>query len=84
MTSEHPDAPQIPHAAMILDAARPCRRVGASELAPADPTPGMTREVALQTEGMWSGTVDTEAGATSGWHHHGTHDTTLYVVAGTM
>ncbi len=66
------------------DPARPCSRVGADELAPADPTPGMTREVALQTEGMWSGTVDTEAGAVSGWHHHGVHDTTLYIVAGTM
>jgi uncharacterized RmlC-like cupin family protein len=44
----------------------------------------MSREVALQTTGMWSGTVDTEVGAVSGWHHHGDHDTTLYVVAGAM
>lgn len=58
--------------------------MAANELEPADPTPGMTREVALRTEGMWAGTVDTEAGALSGWHHHGTHDTTLYVVSGTM
>ncbi len=66
------------------DAARPCTRVGADELGAADPTPGMSREVALHTTGMWSGTVDTEAGAMSGWHHHGEHETTLYVVAGTM
>ena len=33
---------------------------------------------------MWSGTVDTEAGAVSGWHHHGDHDTTLYIGAGLM
>ena len=64
--------------------ARPCTRVAADALQPADPTPGMTREVALQTEGMWSGTVDTAAGTVSGWHHHGTHDTTLYIVHGRM
>ena len=58
--------------------------VHADELRPADPTPGMTRQVGLQTAGMWSGTVDTEPGATSAWHHHGDHDTTLYVVSGRM
>ena len=66
------------------DAAQPCTRVAADELTPADPTPGMSRQVALHTETMWSGAVDTEAGAVSGWHHHGDHDTTLYVVSGTM
>jgi uncharacterized RmlC-like cupin family protein len=63
-------------------AAVPCRRVGDDELTEADPTPGMTRRVGLRTDGMWSGTVDTEPGLTTGWHHHGDHDTTLYVVAG--
>jgi uncharacterized RmlC-like cupin family protein len=63
-------------------AAIPCRRVGDDELAPADPTPGMARRVGLRTEGMWSGTVDTEPAAVTGWHHHGEHDTTLYVVSG--
>jgi uncharacterized RmlC-like cupin family protein len=58
--------------------------VGADELNPADPTPGMAREVAMHTERMWSGTVDTEPNAVSGWHHHGEHETTLYVVAGQM
>lgn len=53
-------------------------------LQPADPTPGMTRRMAAQGEGMWTGTVDTEPGATSGWHHHGEHETTLYVVSGRM
>lgn len=66
------------------DPALPCDRIGADELRPGDPTPGMTRQVALHTEGMWSGTVDTEGGAISGWHHHGDHDTTIYVVSGRM
>lgn len=65
-------------------AARPCRRVGAGELRSGDPTPGMSREVALHTDGMWSGTVETQPGAVSGWHHHGSHETTLYVVSGRM
>jgi uncharacterized RmlC-like cupin family protein len=58
--------------------------VPADALREADPTPGMTRRVGLQTHGMWSGTVDTEPAATSGWHHHGEHETTLYVVSGRM
>ncbi len=66
------------------DPAQPCAHVPGDELRPADPTPGMTRHVALQTEVMWSGAVDTEAGAVTGWHHHGDHDTTLYIVSGRM
>lgn len=66
------------------DAARPCSHVAADALVAADPTPGMTRQVARHGGGMWSGTVDTEPGAVSGWHHHGDHDTTLYVVSGRM
>ncbi len=58
--------------------------MGAGELAPADPTPGMSREVALHTDGMWSGTVDTAPGTVSGWHHHGSHETTLYITTGRM
>ena len=63
-------------------AAVACRRVGYDELTPADPTPGMSRRLGLRTAGMWSGTVDTEPGAVTGWHHHGEHDTTLYIVSG--
>jgi uncharacterized RmlC-like cupin family protein len=48
----------------------------------ADPTPGIVREEAIAVEGMWAGVVRTEAHATSGWHHHGDHDTAIYVVDG--
>jgi uncharacterized RmlC-like cupin family protein len=65
-------------------ALRPCRKVAADELRPADPTPGMTRRVGLEVDQMWSGTVLTDPGAASGWHHHGEHQTTLYVVSGRM
>jgi uncharacterized RmlC-like cupin family protein len=62
----------------------PVRVVRGGELAPADPTPGMRRERAFETDGMWTGVVRTEPGATSGWHHHGDHDTTIYLVDGAM
>jgi uncharacterized RmlC-like cupin family protein len=90
--TEHTDAPTsaqtsaqtAAQTSVQANAAQPCTHVAGDDLSPADPTPGMSRQVALHTESMWSGTVDTEAGAVSGWHHHGDHDTTLYVVSGRM
>ena len=54
------------------------------ELAEGDPTPGMRRQVAFEGSGLWAGLVHTEPGASSGWHHHGEHETSLYVVRGAM
>lgn len=62
----------------------PLRHVPADGLRPGPTTPGMRREVAVDTDGMWSGTVRTEPGASSGWHHHGTYETTIYVVSGVL
>jgi len=67
---------------MIRPDARPCHHVEASHLNPGGRDAGEHRLDALQVGSMWSGTVDTESGAVSGWHHHGDHDTTLYVVPG--
>jgi uncharacterized RmlC-like cupin family protein len=50
----------------------------------ADPTPGKAREQAIAVEGLWSGLVRTEPGVASGWHHHGDHDTSVYVVEGNV
>ena len=69
---------------MSRDPSQPCSIESATELTDADPTPGMTRRLATHAEGMWSGTVDTEPGAVSGWHHHGEYETTLYVVSGRL
>ncbi|HET7432218.1 MAG TPA: cupin domain-containing protein [Nocardioides sp.] len=66
------------------DPAQPCAMVAAHELSDADPTPGMSRQVAMHRDGMWTGTVRTEPHATSGWHHHGDFETTLYIVSGRM
>jgi uncharacterized RmlC-like cupin family protein len=66
------------------DPAQPCTHVPGDALSEADPTPGMSRRLASHTDGMWTGTVDTEPGAVSGWHHHGEYETTLYIVSGRM
>lgn len=62
----------------------PVRVVRSDDLVDADPTPGMHRQRAFEAPGLWAGLVHTEPGASSGWHHHGQHETSLYVVAGEM
>ncbi|RBY85433.1 cupin [Blastococcus sp. TF02A-26] len=44
----------------------------------------MHREEAVATGGMWAGHVTTGAGVASGWHHHGEHESTIYVVSGAL
>jgi uncharacterized RmlC-like cupin family protein len=44
----------------------------------------MVREQAIAVEGLWAGSVRTEAGAVSGWHHHGDHETSIYIVDGVL
>jgi uncharacterized RmlC-like cupin family protein len=45
-------------------------------------TPGMHRLEALAEDGVWLGTVDTEPGVLTGWHHHGDYETYIYVTRG--
>ena len=45
-------------------------------------TAGMTREEAIHTDGMWAGVVRTEPGRVSSWHHHGAHESLIYVIKG--
>jgi uncharacterized RmlC-like cupin family protein len=42
----------------------------------------MIREEAVRTEWLWVGVVRTEAGRSSSWHHHGAHESVIYVVNG--
>jgi len=42
----------------------------------------MRRQLAFTAPGLWAGLVHTDGGAASGWHHHGDHETSLYVVRG--
>ena len=47
-------------------------------------TPGMTREEAIATDGMWAGLVRTAPGMVSGWHHHGSYESVIYVTSGVL
>jgi uncharacterized RmlC-like cupin family protein len=69
---------------MLCYMAELIRVIPAGALADADPTPGMRRLCAFDVPRLWAGLVHTEPGATSGWHHHGDHETSLYVVSGAM
>jgi uncharacterized RmlC-like cupin family protein len=59
-------------------------RITPEERMEGQPTPGVTREQAVQTEGMWSGLARTEPGMVSGWHHHGDYESTIYVLTGSL
>ena len=63
----------------------PVRILRGTDLVGADPTAGMSREVAFELPGrLWSGRVTTAPGAVSGWHHHDTNESALYVVSGVL
>lgn len=49
-----------------------------------DATSGMIREEAFSNDGAWAGLVRTAPAQASGWHHHGDHDTYIYVVSGSL
>jgi uncharacterized RmlC-like cupin family protein len=34
--------------------------------------------------GLWAGLTTTEPGLVSGWHHHGGHDTIVYVISASV
>ena len=60
------------------------RRITPQERTAGAPTPGMAREEAVATDHMWAGFVRTEAGMVSGWHHHGSYESTIYVLSGAL
>jgi uncharacterized RmlC-like cupin family protein len=62
----------------------PIRVYRPGDLVPADPTPGMERRRAFEVPGLWAGRVETAPGAVSGWHHHDSNESTLYVVSGVL
>jgi uncharacterized RmlC-like cupin family protein len=59
-------------------------RVTPEERVEGQPTPGMIREQAVHTDGMWAGFVRTDPGMVSGWHHHGSFDSSIYVLSGSL
>lgn len=67
-----------------MSASDPIQHVTPAQRREADPTPGMVREQAIATDGLWAGIVRTEPGMTSGWHHHGEHQTSIHIAAGEL
>jgi uncharacterized RmlC-like cupin family protein len=51
-------------------------------VAPGPPTSGMDRRELFSGAGAWAGWVRTEAGVAGGWHHHGDHDSYIFVTSG--
>lgn len=60
------------------------RRIPPEERSEGASTPGMTREEAVATDRMWAGVARTEAHMASGWHHHGDHESAIYVLSGIL
>lgn len=60
------------------------RVIRAGDRTEGQPTPGMRREQAVATERSWAGHVTTDPGMVSAWHHHGDHESHIYVLSGAL
>jgi uncharacterized RmlC-like cupin family protein len=59
----------------------PLRRIPTAQLPKAETWPGVTRQEAVASGVLWSGLASLAPGASTGWHHHGQHETSLYVIS---
>ena len=59
-------------------------RISADELVEIEGPPEIHRRQAFAKPGLWAGLTTTEPGLVSGWHHHGGHDTIVYVISGSV
>jgi uncharacterized RmlC-like cupin family protein len=57
-------------------------RAGQGQAGPS--TPGMERLTLLERPDAWAGWVWTDAGVAGGWHHHGGHDSYIYLLRGSI
>ena len=60
------------------------RRITLQERIAGPPTPGMDRFQAAASDRMWAGGARTQPGMASAWHHHGDHESAIYVVSGAL
>jgi len=58
--------------------------IGPDELVEIEGPPEIHRRQAFAKPGLWAGLTTTEPGLVSGWHHHGGHDTIVYVISGSV
>jgi uncharacterized RmlC-like cupin family protein len=49
---------------------------------PEEVTPGMERQQAWADGRVWVGTVRTQPGVATGWHHHGDYESWIHVISG--
>jgi uncharacterized RmlC-like cupin family protein len=59
-------------------------RIGRGELVEIEGPPEIRRQQAFAKPGLWAGIATTQPGLVSGWHHHGDHDTIVYVLSGRL
>jgi uncharacterized RmlC-like cupin family protein len=59
-------------------------RIGRGELVEIESPPEIRRQQAFAKPGLWAGIATTQPGLLSGWHHHGGHDTIVYVLSGRL
>lgn len=50
----------------------------------APPTSGMERRTMFEEAGSWAGWIRTDAGVAGGWHHHGGHDSYIFILRGSL
>jgi len=62
----------------------PLRRIPSASLPATLAWPGVTRQEAVAAGALRSGLASLAPGARTGWHHHGQHETSLYVLSGTV
>ena len=60
------------------------RHIRPEDRVEADPTTGVTRERAIEVEGLWAGLARTLPDSSTAWHHHGDYETSIYVVSGRL
>jgi len=67
-----------------VGATDPVKYIPSTGLVPGESTPGMVREQAIASGGLWAGVAHTEPGMTTAWHHHGAHETSIYIASGSL
>jgi uncharacterized RmlC-like cupin family protein len=67
-----------------VDADHEPMRIGRGEMVEIESPPEIRRQQAFAKPGLWAGIATTQPGLVSGWHHHGDHDTIVYVLSGRL
>jgi uncharacterized RmlC-like cupin family protein len=47
-------------------------------------TAGMERRTMFEAADSWAGWIRTDAGVAGGWHHHGGHDSYIFILRGSL